>query len=37
VIRGGGWFSDQDLVRTTERSASSETAANDDIGFRCVK
>jgi formylglycine-generating enzyme required for sulfatase activity len=37
VIRGGGWFSDQNLVRTTERSASSETAANDDIGFRCAR
>jgi formylglycine-generating enzyme required for sulfatase activity len=37
VIRGGGWFSDQNLVRTTERSASSVTAANDDIGFRCAK
>jgi formylglycine-generating enzyme required for sulfatase activity len=37
VIRGGGWFSDKELVRTTERSASSETAANDDIGFRCVR
>jgi len=36
AIRGGGWF-DQDLVRTTARSASSETAANDDIGFRCAK
>jgi len=37
VIRVGGWFSDQNLVRTTERSASSETAANDDIGFRCAR
>jgi len=37
VIRGGGWFSDQDLVRTTERSASSVTLANDDVGFRCVR
>jgi len=37
VIRGGGWFSDQNLVRTTERSASSMTLANDDVGFRCVR
>ncbi len=42
VIRGGGWFSGKDLaglslVRTTERSASSITAANDDVGFRCVR
>ncbi|MBM4465107.1 MAG: formylglycine-generating enzyme family protein [Chloroflexi bacterium] len=36
VIRGGGWFSDKQQVRTTERSASSVTAANDDIGFRCA-
>jgi len=37
VIRGGGWFSDQELVRTTERSASSVELANDDVGFRCAK
>lgn len=37
VIRGGGWFSDKQLVRTTERSASSITAANDDLGFRCAR
>jgi formylglycine-generating enzyme required for sulfatase activity len=37
VIRGGGWFSDKESVRTTERSASSVTLANDDVGFRCVK
>jgi formylglycine-generating enzyme required for sulfatase activity len=37
VIRGGGWFSDQNLVRTTERSASSMTLANDDVGFRCTR
>lgn len=37
VIRGGGWFSDKELVRTTERSASSVTLANDDVGFRCAK
>jgi len=37
VIRGGGWFSDQNLVRTTERSASSMILANDDVGFRCAR
>lgn len=37
VIRGGGWFSDKELVRTTERSASSVTLANDDVGFRCAR
>jgi len=37
VIRGGGWFSDQNLVRTTERSASGVELANDDVGFRCAR
>jgi len=37
VIRGGGWFTEQELVRTTERSASSEDLRNDDVGFRCVR
>lgn len=37
VIRGGGWFSDKELVRTTTRSASSVTLANDDVGFRCAR
>jgi len=37
VIRGGGWFSDQEQVRTTERSASSVELANDDVGFRCAR
>jgi formylglycine-generating enzyme required for sulfatase activity len=37
VIRGGGWFSDQTLVRTTERSASAVELANDDVGFRCAR
>jgi formylglycine-generating enzyme required for sulfatase activity len=36
VIRGGGWFTEQELVRTTERSASSEDLRNDDVGFRCA-
>lgn len=37
VIRGGGWFSDKDLVRTTERSCSAEGLRNDDVGFRCAR
>jgi len=37
VIRGGGWFAEAELVRTTERSASSEDLRNDDVGFRCVR
>jgi formylglycine-generating enzyme required for sulfatase activity len=37
VIRGGGWFSDQNLVRTTERSCSGVELANDDVGFRCAR
>jgi len=37
VIRGGGWFSDKELVRTTERSCSSAELANDDVGFRCAR
>ena len=37
VIRGGGWFGNQNGVRTTERTASSETMAMPDVGFRCVK
>jgi len=37
VIRGGGWFSDAQLVRTTERSCSSVDLHNDDVGFRCAR
>jgi formylglycine-generating enzyme required for sulfatase activity len=37
VLRGGGWFSKQEQVRTTQRNANSPGAANDDIGFRCVR
>ncbi len=37
VLRGGGWFSEQEQVRTTQRNANSPDAANDDIGFRCVR
>jgi formylglycine-generating enzyme required for sulfatase activity len=37
AIRGGGWFSDAHLVRSTERSASSVELRNDDVGFRCVR
>jgi len=37
VIRGGGWFSDKEMVRTTARSCSSVDLANDDVGFRCAR
>jgi formylglycine-generating enzyme required for sulfatase activity len=37
VLRGGGWFDEAPQVRTTNRSSNVETAANDDIGFRCAK
>ena len=37
VLRGGGWFETNEYVRTTNRSASSPEAANDDIGFRCAR
>jgi formylglycine-generating enzyme required for sulfatase activity len=37
VLRGGGWFSEQEQVRTTKRNANSPDAANDDIGFRCAR
>ena len=37
VIRGGGWFSDKELVRTSARSCSSVDLANDDVGFRCAR
>ena len=37
VVRGGGWFEMADAVRTTNRDLTSPTAANDDIGFRCVR
>ncbi|HIP97394.1 MAG TPA: formylglycine-generating enzyme family protein [Anaerolineae bacterium] len=37
VVRGGGWFETADFVRTTARNATSDTAANDDLGFRCAR
>jgi ribose transport system permease protein len=37
VLRGGAWFETPDFVRTTVRNANNETAANDDIGFRCAR
>jgi len=37
VIRGGGWFYDETLVRTSSRSASSVDLRNDDVGFRCAR
>ncbi|MBC7250694.1 MAG: formylglycine-generating enzyme family protein [Anaerolineae bacterium] len=37
VVRGGGWFETAEFVRTTARNATSDTAANDDLGFRCAR
>jgi formylglycine-generating enzyme required for sulfatase activity len=37
VTRGGGWFQVADLVTTFNRSATDPSAANDDLGFRCVR
>ena len=37
VLRGGGWFETADYLRTTVRNANTDTAASDDIGFRCVR
>jgi iron(II)-dependent oxidoreductase len=37
VTRGGGWFQEQNLVTTSNRSATAPSAANDDLGFRCVR
>jgi len=37
VLRGGGWFETAESVRTTTRNATSDTAANDDLGFRCAR
>lgn len=37
VLRGGGWFETADFLRTTVRNATSDTAANDDLGFRCAR
>ena len=36
VVRGGGWFDDQPQVRTTARNGAVQSAANDDLGFRCA-
>jgi len=37
VLRGGGWFEEAELLRTTARNAGTEVTANDDIGFRCAR
>jgi parallel beta-helix repeat protein len=37
VLRGGGWFETAEYVHTTNRNATIDTAANDDIGFRCAR
>jgi rhamnose transport system permease protein len=36
ITRGGGWFDDQNGVRTTARNAAFPATANDDLGFRCA-
>jgi formylglycine-generating enzyme required for sulfatase activity len=37
VTRGGGWFQEEKLVTTFNRSATDPSAANDDLGFRCAR
>jgi len=37
VTRGGGWFQEEKLVTTYNRSATDPSAANDDLGFRCAR
>jgi ribose transport system permease protein len=37
VLRGGAWFDTADFVRTAVRNANTETAASDEIGFRCAR
>jgi len=37
VLRGGGWFETADFLRTATRNFLTDTAASDDIGFRCVR
>jgi ribose transport system permease protein len=37
VLRGGGWFETANAVRSHVRNANTETAASDDIGFRCAR
>ena len=37
VTRGGGWFDEEAQARATNRSAAAPDAANDDLGFRCVR
>jgi iron(II)-dependent oxidoreductase len=37
ATRGGGWFQKENLVTTSNRSATDPSAANDDLGFRCVR
>jgi formylglycine-generating enzyme required for sulfatase activity len=37
VTRGGAWFTEADKVTTSNRNTTTPSAANDDIGFRCVR
>lgn len=36
VTRGGGWFDEEAQVKATNRSGTTVSAANDDLGFRCA-
>ena len=37
VIRGGSWFYDEILVRSSARSKVEPSATAIDIGFRCAR
>jgi formylglycine-generating enzyme required for sulfatase activity len=37
VDRGGGWFSEKELLRGSNRSGSGVDLRNDDVGFRCAQ
>lgn len=37
VIRGGGWYSDKNQLRTTNRQWFTPESAEVSIGFRCVR
>lgn len=37
IVRGGGWFSNQDQLASYYRNSAVPTTANDDLGFRCAK
>jgi len=37
VLRGGAWYSDQDVVRCANRDRSAPTNRSNIVGFRCVQ